>query len=137
MGKYSKYQRKSAEKKGMNPIWRGIGCLLIVIVPLVSYILMVLLGPLVIATGKIPYQLLGHVNFPAWVWRYRILNGIALFILNLNNLWFNILAFFVILLVLTAVTSLVYSLIYSLVGPARYSETDAPPSKYKAKKYTR
>ena len=137
MGKYAKFQRKTPEKKGLNPIWRGIGCILIVIVPLLAYGLMVLFVPVIIATGKVPYQLLGFVQFPDWAYKVRIVADIAIFIGSIQNLWLNIITFFVIVLILTTVASLLYSWIYSVVGPARYTEMDAPPSKHKAKKYTR
>ena len=137
MGKYAKFHRKSPVKRGMNPIWRGIGCILIVIVPLLAYGLMVLVSPLIIATGKVPYQLLGYVHLPEWVFRVRILAGIALFFTSISNLWMNIITFFVMVLILTGVTSLLYALAFALIGPARYTSLDAPPSKYKAKKYTR
>lgn len=137
MGKYAKFQRKSPVKRGLNPIWRGIGCILIVTVPLLAYWLMVLFSPLIIATGKVPYQLLGSVHLPEWVFRVRILAGLALFITSINNLWMNIITFFVMVLILTAVASLLYSMVYALIGPARYTPQDAPPSKHKAKKYTR
>jgi hypothetical protein len=137
MGKYAKYQRKSVEKRGMNPIWRGIGCILIIIVPLMAFGLMVVFTPSIISTGKVPYQLLGHVHFPDWAFKLRITADIASYISSIDNLWMNIITFFVMLLILTAVTSLLYSMIYTLVGPARYSAQDAPPPKYKGKKYTR
>jgi len=137
MGKYSKFQKKTPKKAGMNPIWRGIGCILIVIVPLMAYGLTVLFAPKIIATGKVPHDLLGYVHFPVWVFRVRILADVAYFIAHINNLWMNIIMFFVMLLILTAVASLLYSFVYAMVGPARYTGTDAPPSKYKAKKYTR
>ena len=137
MGKYEKYHRKSPEKRRMNPIWRGIGCILIIVVPLLAYWMMLVSVPLIIATGKIPYQLLGHVHFHEWVFKLRITTLIASFISNINNLWINIIMFFVMLLILTSVASLLYSMIYALIGPARYSELDAPPSKYKPKVYKR
>jgi hypothetical protein len=137
MTKYAKYQRKSAEKKGMNPIWRGIGCILIVIVPLLAYGMMLIFSPLIIATGKVPYQLLGYVQLPEWAFKVRIVADVALFIGSINNLWMNSITFFVMLLILTGVASLLYSMIYSVVGPARYTELDAPPTKYKGKVYKR
>jgi hypothetical protein len=137
MTKYSKYQRKSSEKKGMNPIWRGIGCILIIIVPLLAFGLMVLIVPPIIATGKVPYQLLGYVHFPDWILKLRILADITAFIGSINNLWLNIITFFVIVLILTTVASLLYSVIYAAVGPARYTALDAPPSKHKVKVYKR
>jgi ABC-type multidrug transport system fused ATPase/permease subunit len=137
MGKYALYQRKSVKKRGMNPIWRGIGCLLIVIVLLVSFGLMEVSTPAIIATGKVPYQLLGHIHFPDWAFKFKMTADIASFISGFDNLWMYIITFFVMLLLLTGVASLLYSIIYTLIGPARYSAQDAPPPKYKAKKYTR
>jgi len=121
----------------MNPLWRGIGCLLIAIVPLLSFWLMIHFVPLIIATGKVPYQLLGHVYFPDWAFKIKMTADIASYISSFNNLWISIITFFVMVLLLTTVSSLLYSILYTLVGPARYSALDAPPSKYKAKKYTR
>jgi hypothetical protein len=137
MGKYSKYYRKSVEKAEMHPIWRGIGCILIVIVPLMAFGMMVVFVPPIIATGKVPNQLLGHVQFPDWAFKVRIVSDIAGYIGSIDHLWLKIITFFVMLLILTGVTSLLYSAVYTMVGPARYSALDAPPSKHKAKKYTR
>ena len=137
MAKYAKFQRKGPEKKGLNPIWRGIGCILIVVVPLISYLLMVLFGPMIIATGKVPYQLLGHMVFPPWAYRNLIVADIANFFSRINDLGFNLILFFLIVLVLTTVSSLFYAAFYSVAGPARYTELDAPPSKYKTKVYKR
>jgi hypothetical protein len=137
MTKYAKYRIKPTEKKGMNPIWRGIGCILIVIVPLLAFGLMALLVPSIIATGKVPYQLLGYVYFPDWAYKVIIISSIARFIGSLNNLWLNIITFFVIVLILTTVASLLYAWIYSVVGPARYTALDALPSKHRGKDYKR
>jgi hypothetical protein len=137
MKSYSKFHQKSAAKKELNPIWRGIGCILIIVVPLVAYWLVILTVPLIINTGKVPYQLLGFVRFPDWAYRVPVIAAVASYIGSINNLWLNIIAFIVIVLLLTGVASLLYSMLYALVGPARYTEVDAPPAKYKVKKYTR
>ena len=137
MSKYVKYRINKEPKKGMNPIWRGIGCILLVVVPLLAFGLMVLLVPSIIATGKVPYQLVGYVHFPDWAYKVMIISSIARFIGSLNNLWLNIITFFVIILLLTTVASLLYTWMYSLVGPAQYTALDAPPSKHKAKAYKR
>lgn len=121
----------------MNPIWRGIGCILIIVVPLMAYGLMLVFVPPIIATGKVPNQLLGYVHFPAWAFKVPIVASIASFISSINNLWINIITFFVMLMILTTVASLLYSMIYTVVGPPRYSAQDAPPPKYKPKVYKR
>ena len=137
MSKYMKYQHASPRKKEMHPIWRGIGCILLVIIPLMAFGLMLVIAPAIIRTGLVPHQLLGYVHFPVWAFRFHITSVIAIFIGSLNNLWFNIIVFFVMLLILAGITSLLYSALYQVVGPVRYTPLDAPPSKYKSKKYTR
>lgn len=137
MSKYVKYRIKPKPPKVLNPIWRGIGCILLVVVPLIAFGLMLLLVPSLKATGKVPYQLIGYVHFPDWAYKVIIISSIARFIGGLNDLWLSIITFFVIVLILTTVASLLYSWIYSLVGPARYTALDAPPSKHQGKAYKR
>lgn len=137
MAKYNKFQRKSPEKKKMSPIWRGIGCILLVIAPVLAYFLMVWFLPTIIATGKVPYQLLGRANLPGWAFTTPMVVDIANYIGGIDNLWISMVTFIVILLVLISSVSLLYSMIYMLVGPARYTELDAPPSTFKTKVYKR
>jgi hypothetical protein len=137
MAKFAKFQQKSPAKRGLHPIWRGIGCILIVVVPLVAYWLTVLSVPSIIATGKVPYALLGRIQFANWTYHTPFIGTIASYIYSINNLWLNIITFFVMVMLLTGVASLLYTMFYSLVGPARYNELDAPPTKHKAKRYTR
>ena len=137
MSKYVKYRIKPKPKKELNPIWRGIGCILIVVVPLMAFGLMLLVVPALIATGKVPYQLIGYVHFPLWAYRVMIVKNIALFIGSFKDLWLNIIIFWVMVLILTTVASLLYAWIYSLVGPARYTALDAPPPKHRGKNYKR
>ncbi|MGZ6346749.1 MAG: hypothetical protein ACXWNC_04150 [Anaerolineales bacterium] len=137
MSKYVKYRVKQDPKKVMNPIWRGIGCILLVVVPLLAFGLMELLVPVLIKTGKVPSQLVGYVRFPDWAYKVMIISSITRFIGSLQNLWISIITFFVIVLLLTTIASLLYTWMYSLVGPAQYSALDAPPSKHKAKAYKR
>jgi hypothetical protein len=137
MSKYVKYRIKPKPKKEMNPIWRGIGCILIVVVPLMAFGLMLLIVPALIATGKVPYQLVGYVHFPLWAYRVMIIKNIAFFIGSLKDLWLNIIIFWIMVLILTTVASLLYAWVYTLVGPARYTALDAPPPKHRGKNYKR
>jgi hypothetical protein len=137
MGKYQRFEEKPRKEHEIHPVWRGIGCILFVVIPLAAYFLMLLVSPFIIATGYVPYQLLGFVHFPDWMFKTQITSSIALYIGSIENLWANLVIFIVILVLLAGVVWLLYSAVYDLVGPARYTELDAPPSKYKAKKYTR
>lgn len=137
MGKYQRYNQKTLVKPEIHPIWRGIGCVLIVLVPLMAYGLMLVTTQPIIDTGLVPYQLQGFVHFPLWVYHYQIITSIANFIASFNNMWVSIIVFFVMLLFLTAILSVTYTGLYQTVGPKRYTSLDAPPSKHKGRKYTR
>ncbi len=137
MAKYNKFQPKTRVTREIHPVWRGIGCLLIVILPIISFLLMLVVSPAILATGFVPYQLTGYVHFPDWMFKTQITAGIARYIGSLENLWANLVIFIVVLVILSGVIWLLYSALYKMVGPARYSEVDAPPTGYKPKKYTR
>ena len=108
-----------------------------IVVPLITFGLTVIAIPPVAATGLVPFQLLGHINFPAWVFRTTGLSDIAIFLRGIDNLWLGILLFFVILLLISGVSSVIYTAVLQVIGPPRYSEKDAPPSTHKAKPYRR
>ncbi|HTX91473.1 MAG TPA: hypothetical protein VMC09_09665 [Anaerolineales bacterium] len=137
MGKYNKYQQKSKERPGMNPIWRGIGCLLIVIVPLLSYGLTALIIPPLLASGIVPYQILGRVQFPQWAYRTIVIRDFANFVSSLDNLWLWVIGIFVILVLLTGIFSILYSAIFQIIGPPRYTSQDAVPTRHKGREYKR
>jgi hypothetical protein len=136
MGLYTKYKPLKV-KPGMNPIWRGVGCILLVIAPVVSYALTILVVPLLIATGYVPLELLGNVHFPDWIFKVPVLNGIASLIGGINNLGLDIVVFVVIMLLLTGIFSLIFVAVLQVTSPPRYGEMDAPPSTHKAKPYKR
>ena len=84
-----------------------------------------------------PCELLGYIHFPDWVYKVPVLSGIASLIGGINNLGLGIVVFFVILVLLTGIFSLIYVTVLQIIGPPRYAEMDAPPSKHKAKRYKR
>ncbi|MCJ7585537.1 MAG: hypothetical protein MUO30_12315 [Anaerolineales bacterium] len=139
MGKYSKYTRQQPPRsREAHPIWRGIGCILILIVPLLSFAGAALLVNYGLSQGwPIPSEWLGYIKFPDWVWKIPFLTSIAGPIANYNNLK-AVLAFFVVVLaLLMGVYSTLYAIIYRGLGPPRYSAVDAPPSGHRPKRYKR
>ena len=137
MAKYKKYERKSEPKRGTNPLWRGVGCILFVVVPLISYGLMTVILPLLLASGYVPFEIMGRIMFPAWSLRIPFLSSIISSIGGIDYPWLKLIAFVVILLLLMTLSSLAYSMVSQLIGPPRYSDKDAPPSRHKAKAYKR
>jgi hypothetical protein len=134
---YNKFKYERKDRPQANPIWRGIGCILMVALPLVTFGLTALATPPIAATNMVPISLLGHINFSAWVFRTPGLSEVASFLRGIDNLWLDVMVFFIILILLMGIASLVYVSVLQVIGPPRYSEKDAPPSKYKAKPYKR
>lgn len=139
MGKYARYARPIPERsRKIHPIWRGIGCLLIVIVPLLSFAGAALLVNYGLSQGwPIPPEWLGYIKFPDWVWKIQFLASIAGPIANYNNPKAVLVFCVIILVLLTGVYSTVYAFIYRGLGPPRYTAVDAPPSKHRPKSYKR
>ncbi len=121
-----------------HPVWRGIGCLLMVIVPLMAYAAAVSMVKFGLSHGwPFPPEFLGNVHFPDWVWKVPVLPLIARPIENFNNIWMVLLIFLGLLIVLSAIFSTVYSYVRKATGPSRYTPVDALPSKHKPKVYKR
>ncbi len=139
MGKFSKYSRQLPPRsREAHPIWRGIGCILILIVPLLSFAMASLLVNYGLGRGwPIPPELLGYIKFPDWVWKIPILASIAGPVASYNNLKAVSAFFFVVLVLLTGLYSTVYAFVYRGLGPPRYSTIDAPPSGHRPKRYKR
>lgn len=137
MAKYEKYRRSPPPRRKMSPIWRGIGCLLMIIVPALSYLIGYAFLQAAKNRGLIPASLLGYPKFPDWVYGTRVLNTAAGFISNLKDPLAMLIFFFATLFLLSGLISLIYSAIYQTIGPPRYTELDALPSKHKTKEYKR
>jgi hypothetical protein len=137
MAKYRKFEVKQEAKAGPNPIWRGIGCILIVVVPVIAYLLTALFLQDVINTGYVPPELLSSITFPPWVFKVPILDVAAAWLGNIPALGLKLILFFMIVLVLGAVSSLLYTAIQDLAGKSRYTDKDAPPSNHRGKAYKR
>jgi hypothetical protein len=137
MSKYSKYQRKSPPGKQTHPVWRGIGCLLILFVPMISYGIGYLLLQEAKRLSIVPFQLLGYIHFPEWVIGVPFLSTMARFLGGFKDLGAKLVFFLVTLFILAGLVSLIYSAIYQAIGPSRYTELDAPPTGKKSKEYKR
>jgi hypothetical protein len=130
-------RRARTEERTLSPIWRGIGCLLIVLIPVVSYLLAVwIVGLAVQQNWPMPYQLMGFPNLPA-VLSSTGLAPVVDFIESRQDLYAILLITIVVIVVLGTLLSLIYSVIYRVVGPPRYGPLDAPPPKVGIKRYKR
>lgn len=126
----SRYDRRTTDRRWkVHPIWRGIGCILLILVPFLSFFL----ARFFMASVDIlplPVQLLKPVIFSYYENAYvdRIVYRVNDF-LN-GRLLYGELFFTVIFMVLGfGLLSIIYGVFYRLLGPPRYGPLDVPPIK--------
>jgi hypothetical protein len=137
MTKYTKYMRKPKAKRQVPPLWRGIGCIMMIVVPIISYGL----GYIFLQEAKhrnwVPVELLGYWKFPEWAYTTPILATPVRFLGSLKDVLAMVIFFVATLIVVSGLVGFIYTAIYQVVGPARYSELDAEPTKRKTREYRR
>jgi len=138
VGKYRTGVRVREKKKGIHPIWRGIGCLIILIVPVLSYAIALLTFPIFYNAHLVPLNLLGTPQVPTWMWYSPNFASFMQTIIGQPNLKGILLLAFAYTLFIGGFMSLIYAIIWRQFGPSRYGPLDAEPIRTKkVKKYTR
>jgi ABC-type antimicrobial peptide transport system permease subunit len=140
MGKYqSNSRRQAAVPRNQVPaLVRGIGCITMVIVPVLSYgIAAYWIKEGLPGSALIPPSLLGPPNIPAFFFSSPALGPIATFLRSQNNLAANLLFAVVATMIIGGFMAVVSGYISAMFGPSRYGPTDVPPPRVKTKKYTR
>jgi hypothetical protein len=92
MGKYTSQvkQRESARITGVNPIMKGLGCFIMIIVPVVSYgAAMLLVNYGIGQRWPIPIEWLGTPQFYPWLWKSGGLAYLLGFLQTQTNLYAN------------------------------------------------
>jgi hypothetical protein len=139
MGRYSpsNFRTPPPRAEGPHPVWRGIGCILMIVIPIISFGLAELTIQINWTQQYIPYQLLGYPIMPAILWRPGFLDPILAFMQGIPNLYGILVFFLLYLVVLGAFVSVGNAYLYKTLGPPRYGPQDAPPPKIKARPYKR
>jgi hypothetical protein len=121
MGKYQSYMRQPERKKEapIHPVWRGIGFILMIMIPIMSYA-----GTLVLLDANrqqgwisIPPNLLAPGPEPL--------------------LYVKIIVTVFLMILLFGIFSLLTFIIYRIFAPPRYGPFDAPPVRYRGGRYKR
>jgi len=125
MAKYQKYNprdRAAPRPWSIHPVWRGIGCLMMVIIPIMAWAAATLLVQENAKRGWLPMpaQLVQTVNLP--------LIGAAPFFFA------NLLTAVILALIGFGLFTIIYSMIFSALGPPRYGPLDAPPDHRRPRK---
>ncbi len=140
MGKYSTLSKPQPKprNKDVHPVMRGIGCILMVVVPILAYGISVLLVNYGGNNGwPIPASMFGPPTIPPALLKIQSLQPVWQFLQTQNNLEANLFFTIVITAVIGGIMTMIYGYIYTLFGPPKYGPQDAPPIKKKIKKYTR
>jgi hypothetical protein len=141
MGKYSSYSRPKPKPRvvTVHPVMRGIGCIMIVVVPILAYGMAVLLVNYGATRGwPIPPNWYGPPAVHPVLWNIQGLRPILAFIQAQNNLEANLIFTIALIIVIGGIMSVIYGYIYTLFGPPRYGPQDAPPIRgVKVKRYKR
>ncbi len=85
----------------------------------------------------IPYQLLGYVKLPDFIYKVPSLTSIFGPIATWENFYANLSAAIIYMLILGGILSVVTAFVYQVMGPPRWGPQDVPPPKIKAKQYKR
>lgn len=140
MGKYASSARKRVKAKSDGPhaIWRGIGCIMMLIIPAIS----ISAGIQTVNYGlenkwTFPFQLMGFIEFPDYFYKSNGLMTVLGPLTRIQHLLAYVAVCLLYMVVIGGVISMLYAFVYNMVGPARYGPTDAPPPKIRTKKYTR
>jgi hypothetical protein len=105
----------------VHPVWRGIGCVFMVILPIMAYTVAVILvrENFIQQWVSIPRELTSSINIP-----------------NVGRIYLlDILLAIVLLVVGMGLFTIIYSAIYRLFGPPRYGPVDVPPPKYRKRRH--
>ena len=117
MGNYQQYHapQRQSQPGSVHPIWRGIGCLFMILIPIISYAAAELLIEQNNSTGwvAIPVELARTVTVP-------VLGDLPHF--------YATLAVTILLMVLGfGALTVVFAVFWGAVGPSRYGPLDARP----------
>jgi hypothetical protein len=140
MGKYSSFtrQERKSRNRELHPIARGIGCFLIIIVPIMSYFASILLvNNWALLHPLIPPDWWGTPSIHPVLWKVQGLKPLLGFYQAQTNLEAYLAITIVIIIVMGGILTMVYGYIYKIAGPPQYGPMDAPPIRRKVKRYKR
>src|SRR6266508_212827 len=121
-----------------HPIWRGIGCLLIIIITLISISAAKITIDYGLKSGwTIPYQLLGNPRLPDYFYKAPALIAIFGPITRVTNFYAYLATTIIYLIVLGGLSSFGYAVAYNFIGPPRRGPLDVPPPNIRTKRYKR
>jgi hypothetical protein len=116
MSRYSHHSLDAgyrARRSFIHPVWRGIGCLFIILVPIISFAAARLLVQANSRQGwvEVPVEIRGAFNV-------ELIGSVS---------YADLAATLVLIILGFAILTVFYALLFRLFGPSPYSPIDAPP----------
>jgi hypothetical protein len=140
MGKYDYFKRaqEADTKKEVHPVWRGIGCMLNILTPIISGAAAIVLHDFGKSQGW-PFlsQLSGYFRFSDVFYHIAFVKIVANYISSIPDFKALALFFVVFMMLFSSIFALLNAILYRTFGPPRYSRLDAPAPRIKTKRYTR
>jgi len=138
MGRYRETVKQAdARAAGPPPIWRGIGCLMIFLVPVLSFAAAELTMPFLLERGWIPRELLFTPQTPDWLLFSPTVAQIFQFLFGRYAILATLGLTILYIIFLGGLLTVVYAFLYRMAAPPRYGPMDAPPPRVKIRKYKR
>ncbi len=126
------------ERRQMHPAWRGLGFLLVVLMPVLAVSAsIVFIETAIEKKWPIYWPLIGYAPMPQWVWNVPGLNSLAAKLAKIPNLLGYVVFSAIFLMVLYTLLSLFYSILYRSLGVGRYTPVDVKRPRVKTKRYRR
>ena len=125
MSKYDKFNPRSRATKRswtIHPVWQGIGCLLIILIPIISYAAAILIVEENIKAQWLPMT--GELLRPVDI------SGVG----SVEHLYGNLLVAGILAVFIFTLMFAFYALVYKAVGPSPYGPMDAPPDEFRNRK---
>ena len=110
------FEEERKKRGEIHPIWRGIGCVFMILIPILAYAASVTLVRENIKQKwvELPSELLGSITLP-----------------TLGKIYYaDVVVALAMIFIIFAIFTVAYAIVYRLVGPSFYGPLDAlPPSK--------
>ena len=117
---------------------KGLGCFIMIIVPVVSYgAAMLLVNYGIGQRWPIPIVWLGTPQFYPWLWKSGGLAYLLRFLQTQTNLYANSVFALGIAVVIVGFMAIFFGYLYRFLGPSEYGPLDVPPIRAKVKRYKR
>ncbi len=139
MGNY-RFDDDLYKEKQLPAGQRGIGCMLMLLLPVISYFAsseLIKIEKIQASLYRMSPSLFGAPSIPEVLWKIPSLYPFLKTVYSWTNLEAVLLLALFVLFVLSSIIGFFYAIAYRAVAPPRYGPLDAPPPRHKAKKFKR